>query len=285
MSVAPKHRADPSWVNQCNDAGTYFEPVRNRSPHTLTKEQIKQFNDRGFIDGLELYREKEARQRCREFDRLFANFYETRRDSYGINGFHAKCHQIWDIATHPRLLDHVEDLIGPNIVCWGTHYFCKLPGDSREVPFHQDATYWPFHPFKAVTAWLAIDDVTADSGPMLFQPGSHRHGKQTWRRRSENVVLDLEVVGIESDANAHPLLLNAGQFSLHTDLLVHGSFANRSSRRRCGLTIRYVPPDVWLRDESARGWVNNAIICRGSDSSERWPNNARPLDGEFFARS
>ena len=276
MCASTAQTRSPEWVNQRNDSGTFFEPVRNPSPKTLSREQIATFNQLGFIEPLTLFDEQEAVLARQKFDETFRAFYKKGADSYGINGYQASCQEIWDIATNPRLLDHIEDLIGPNIVCWGTHYFCKLAGDDREVPFHQDATYWPFHPFRAVTVWLAVDDVTSEAGPMCFLPGSHLEGKRTWRRRTDNVVLGLEVLDPRSQKDPFPLLLKAGQFSLHTDLLVHGSGPNRSVNRRCGLTLRYVPTHVWLQDESARGWVNNAIICRGTDPTGRWPNNPRP---------
>lgn len=61
--------------------------------------------------------------------------------------------------------------------------------------------------------------------------------------------------------------LRAGQLSLHADMLVHGSGPNRSDRRRCGLTIRYCPPTV--RPLKA-GWGQNAILCRGRDTTGHW---------------
>ena len=164
---------------------------------------------------------------------------------------------------------------------WGSHYFCKISSDEREVPFHQDATYWPFRPFKTVTVWLAVDDVSLDMGPMCFLPGSHRHGKLAWQQRSENVVLGLEVKDLARFGKAYPLLMNAGEFSLHTDLLVHGSRLNCSNRRRCGLTLRYVPPDVRLTDERYANWIRNSIVCRDEDTSGYWPTQTRPITSKL----
>ena len=258
-----------------------FRPVVNEAPRTLTPEQLRRFNRDGFIEGLGLFDLDEAAANRRYFDGLLEQARARRRDAYSINGYQSRCQGIYDIATHPHLLDCVEDLIGPNIVCWGTHYFCKLPGDVREVPYHQDAVYWPFRPARAVTVWLAIDDVTADSGPMCFLPGSHRLGRMDWHRRTRDVVLEREVVRREHLGDPHPLVLAAGEFSLHTDLLVHGSARNTSARRRCGLTLRYVPPEVWINDDSLIGWTRSAILCRGQDPTGRWPHNARPLGDQM----
>lgn len=253
-----------------------FLPVVNESPKTLSSSQIAHFNESGFIEKLHLFDSTEADLHRRRFDALLDEFQRRERDAYAINGYQTRIDFIWDIATHPLLLDHIEDLIGPNIVLWGSHYFCKMPSDQRVVPFHQDATYWPFRPFKTVTVWLAVDDVSLDTGPMCFLPGSHLHGKLEWQQRTDNVVLELEVEDYARFGEPHPLLMTAGQFSLHTDLLVHGSSRNESDVRRCGLTLRYVPPDVRLIDERYANWTNSAMICRGEDASGYWREQPRP---------
>ena len=253
-----------------------FQPIVNPSPKTLTQSQITHFNEFGFIENLHLFDKPDANAHRYRFDTLLGEFQRRSRDAYSINGYQTRIDFIWDIATHPLLLDHVEDLLGPNIVLWGSHYFCKLPSDQREVPFHQDATYWPFRPFKTVTVWLAVDDVSPDMGPMCFLPCSHQHGKLAWRQRTDNVVLGLEVKEFARYGKPHPLLMKAGQFSLHTDLLVHGSKPSRSAKRRCGLTLRYVPTDVRLIHARYENWIKNAIVCRGEDLSGYWPSQTRP---------
>ena len=258
-----------------------FKPIVNQNPKCLSLSQIEAFNDHGFLEPFDLFDEQEIEVHRRNFDRLLTEVGDQGRDAYDIMNYHAHCRSIWDLATNPTILDHVEDLIGPDIVCWTSHYFCKLPGDSRKVPFHQDAAYWPLRPARTVTVWLAIDDVTPESGPMQFVPGSHLHGRFEWHKRTENVVLNLEVNGHDSIEHVHPLLLKAGQFSLHTDMLVHGSAPNQSTQRRCGLTLRYVPPTVWVKHSEAGKGMQNSILCRGSDPTGRWPHNDRPAGDDL----
>lgn len=192
--------------------------------------------------------------------------------------WHHLCGGIWDVAVEPRILDLVEDLIGPDLVCTMTHYFAKMPGDDKRVSWHQDASYWPLTPSKVVTVWLAIDDVDDDNRPMMFIPGSHRHGQIPFDRSTaeENNVLNQSVHDPEHWGDSPVAVrLRAGQVSLHTHLLLHGSEPNRSQRRRCGLTLRYHPPDVCRREtDHAAG-----IICRGHDPSGYWQHIERP-DGE-----
>jgi ectoine hydroxylase-related dioxygenase (phytanoyl-CoA dioxygenase family) len=56
-----------------------------------------------------------------------------------------------------------------------------MPGDGKAVAWHQDASYWPLSPSRAVTVWLAIDDATVDNAAMRFLAGSHHHGHLTFR--------------------------------------------------------------------------------------------------------
>ena len=178
-----------------------FNPADSNKAKTLTRQQIEHFNLEGYIAPLALYDDHEATQQRDYLDGLLRQFLRDGRDPYDINEYHHLCQGIYDIVTHPRLLDYVEDLIGPDIVLWGSHYFCKMPGDKRTVPFHQDAVYWPFQPAKAVTAWIAIDEVHPQAGPMCFLPASHLQGRLEWQRRSEEVVL--EKTSINSAMHTH----------------------------------------------------------------------------------
>src|SRR6185369_15209394 len=118
---------------------------------------------------LDVYTPAEADSNRLYFDRLLEGVLAKNdgRDAYSINGYHRQCAGLWDIVMNPRILDYVEDLLGPNIVAWGTHYFCKMPHDPRPVPWHQDASYWPLTPSKTVTVWLAIDDSDVENSAMM----------------------------------------------------------------------------------------------------------------------
>ena len=245
-----------------------------RAPRRLTREQLAAFDQLGYIRPLPIFTPSQADANRAAFDRLLALFQAHGHDSYAINGYHVSCASIHDLATNPLLVDCVADLIGDDVVVWGTHFFCKLPGDQREVSWHQDAPYWPLPPMQTVTAWLAIDDTDEANGAMRVIPGSHRLGALPTRpsRPQERNVLWTCIDGIESLAAPVSMCLKAGEASLHSDLLVHGSLPNPSPRRRCGLTIRYVPASV----RAGQGWNENAIICRGSDPSGHWIHHPRP---------
>jgi non-heme Fe2+,alpha-ketoglutarate-dependent halogenase len=254
-----------------------FRPVRCESPRRLTQEQIAFFNERGYLKGLRIFADREVGDNRRGFDRLLEKAVGDGGSSYSINGWHDRSRVIYDLALHPMILDHVEDLLGPNFVAWGTHYFCKLPGDGKAVSWHQDASYWPLTPARTVTVWLAIDDADRENGCMRVIPGTHRLGQLEFRDSdtSENNVLWQTVQGAERYGEPVDFELKAGEISLHSDMLVHGSEPNRSGRRRCGLTIRYASTEV----RAFWDWNRKSILCRGEDPHGLWVRLPRP-EGE-----
>jgi non-haem Fe2+, alpha-ketoglutarate-dependent halogenase len=252
-----------------------FAPTVTAHPKRLTQQQIFAYNQAGYLMPMRIYGVAEVVKNREYFDWMLATMFGLRdgRDAYAINGYHTRCQGLWDIVTHPLILDYVEDLIGPNFVAWGSHFFCKLPGDPRSVPWHQDASYWPLTPARTTTVWLAIDDADADNAAMQFIPGTHRLGHLRWKETDKPAVLSQEIVDIEQlGAPVHDAL-TAGEISLHADMLAHGSGPNLSSRRRCGLTVRYCPSSVRALNPQ---WARNAVLCRGTDPGRNWTHNPRP---------
>lgn len=254
-----------------------FQPVDNLSPKHLTRDQIDDYNRLGFINGLDIFNQTDAAANRAYFDELLTQVPET--GAYSINCYQARCDGIWDICTNSRILDHVQDLIGPNIICWASHFFCKLPHDPKQVPWHQDAAFWKLSPARTVTVWLAIDDADEENSAMRFIPGTHNKGSLAIAETGEDSVLRLETKGADQMGKPYTNTLKAGQISMHADMLVHGSLPNMSDRRRTGLTIRYCPPEVDFTDAE---WASNVepIICRGNDPYRRWKHHARPTGND-----
>ena len=246
----------------------------------LTDAQIRHFHEHGWIAPLEAFTGDEALRHRGAFERLRTEV----ADAYAINGCHTTCRSIWELATHPALAAAVQDLLGEDLLVWGTHFFSKEPGDPRAVAWHQDGPYWPFTPLRTVTAWIAIDDSDAENAAMQVVPGSHRLGVLPYRasRPDERNVLHRSLDGIDQLPAPVHLTLRAGQFSLHHNLLVHGSQANRSPRRRCGLTVRFCTPEVAAPGHP--GWMRGAIRISGQrPAAAGWEFPACP-DGDAIAR-
>jgi len=150
----------------------------------------------------------------------------------------------FDFAIHPPLLDIIEQLIGPDIILWASQIICKPRGDGMEVPWHQDAEYWPIHPLATTTAWIALEDATIENGCMRVIPGSHKSKKHYSHQVSDrtDLVLNQVLDTTEYDSTqAVDIELQAGQISFHDAFLIHGSNPNLSDKRRSGFIVRYMP--------------------------------------------
>ncbi len=260
------------------DLDLRFQAVEPKPGKRLLAAEIAQYNQFGYVQPFDIFDAAEIAAIRGYFDCLMADLGDA--GAYGINCYQARMAGIWDIATDARILDHVQDIIGENIICWASAILSKKPGDPRRVPWHQDAAFWQLSPARTVTVWLAIDPADAENAAMQFIPGTHDQGPITTTEEGAGSVFHKGIAGAERLGTPFTNGLKAGQISLHADMLVHGSGPNLSDRRRCGLTLRYCPPEVRIVDEDwARGV--EAIIARGLDPSGHWRHHARPANDDI----
>jgi hypothetical protein len=251
-----------------------FYPVENSAPQALSTSQIEHYNTRGFIAPLDVYSPTEIADIRGYFDQLLERVVAEGGNSYSISSAHLKYGPVYDILTNPRIVEYISDLFGENVIAWGSHFFCKMPHDGKTVAWHQDASYWPLSPSKAATVWLAIDDADIENACMKFVAGSHHFGHMSYRESdsAEHNVLNQSIDNAEQYGEVVYDQLRAGQVSIHSDLLLHGSEANDSSRRRCGLTLRYCAASV----RAGMNWNEKGVQVRGADATGHWANNIRP---------
>ncbi|MBV9248630.1 MAG: phytanoyl-CoA dioxygenase family protein [Acetobacteraceae bacterium] len=180
-----------------------------------------------------------------------------------------------DLIRHPRILDSVEDIIGPDILCWGSSFFIKEPRDPGFVSWHQDSTYWGLEPSDIVTAWIAFSDSTSVNGAMRVVPGTHKLDQiphqdtftpNNLLSRGQEVMVDVD------ERQAVMLELAAGEVSLHHVRLIHGSDPNPSDQRRIGFAIRYIPTYV----RQVAGTHDSATLVRGVDRFGHFEQEQRP---------
>lgn len=227
------------------------------------------YRDRGYVPSVDVLTPQEADGVRRQFDLMEAQ-WDPQARSVGMLHLHLQHEFLWSLATHPRLLDAIEQIVGPDLILLGTHFFVKYPGQVEAfVAWHQDATYWGLEPNDAVTAWVAIDDADAQNGCMRVVPGSHRgglrqHGKSSQKGNLLSVNQALELSDAEL-ASACDVPLQAGQMSLHDGLLIHGSNPNGSTRRRAGYTVRVIPAHVKLVGDARHKHSWKPILVRGQD--------------------
>jgi len=169
-----------------------------------------------------------------------------------------------ELVRHPAILDAVEDLLGPDLLCWTTNFFIKEARNPAFVSWHQDATYWGLDPDDVVTAWVALSDAPAESGAMEFIAGTHRAGQLPHADtfHAHNLLSRGQEIAVQVDAErAVQVPLRAGEMSLHHVKLAHYSGPNTTADRRIGLAIRYIPPHV--RQLKVR---DSATLVRGRDT-------------------
>jgi non-haem Fe2+, alpha-ketoglutarate-dependent halogenase len=180
-----------------------------------------------------------------------------------------------DIMRKPEILDRVESLIGPDILCWESVLFIKEPKDPAFISWHQDVTYWGLEPYEILTAWVALSPSTRASGCMRVLPGSHvgevAPHKDTFA--PHNMLSRGQEMQVEVDERKTvDIVLKPGEMSLHHVKIAHGSDPNTADDRRIGLAIRYIPAHV----RQAIGAGDTATLVRGTDRFGHFEAEPRP---------
>jgi hypothetical protein len=261
---------------------TQLEETAAREMNMLNECQLQTYREDGYLSGIQVMTENEVSYYRDSFNALEAN--EGREKSrIGLFERHLDQQFIWEIATHSKILDSVEAIIGPNVLLLGTHFFCKYGQEHKFVAWHQDLRYWGLDPQIEVTAWYAVDDSDRDNGCMRVIPGTHRdgfldHGKSGKKGNLLSSNQEIELTD-KDEKNAVDCILRAGEISLHDGMLVHDSLPNRSGRRRCGLSIRYVPTHVKpvVAHPLGTDWKWRPILVRGEDRENNFELNNRPF--------
>ena len=169
-----------------------------------------------------------------------------------------------ELVRHPAVLDAVEDVLGPDLLCWNSSFFTKEAASPGYVSWHQDATYWGLSEPDVVTAWVAFTESTPRNGNMRVIPGSHRsQAAHVDTFHPDNLLSRGQEIAVEVDeGEAADIILEPGEMSLHHVLIVHGSRPNASADRRIGYAIRYIPTRV----RQVAGPRDSATLVRGRDA-------------------
>ena len=189
--------------------------------------------------------------------------YPEALNAFNRNNAHLSFPFLNDIVRHPVILDAVEDLIGPDILAWGSVLFVKEPQSAGHVTWHQDYTYMGLEPHDGVSVWIALTESNAASGCMQMLPGTHLDGIRVHRDSfdDDNILTRGQTIDALDTSTALSVELAPGQMSLHHPRVIHGSEPNRSQHRRVGFTIQtYLPPHV--RSTKSEGHV---MLVRGQD--------------------
>tara|TARA_B100001146_G_scaffold161609_1_gene142630 strand:+ start:2099 stop:2926 length:828 start_codon:yes stop_codon:yes gene_type:complete len=212
----------------------------------LSPEQIKKYQDKGYLSPIEALTKDEANEVKEEIE-FIEKKWPNELKGLGRNYVHL-ISPIFDKVVHnSKILDTVEDIIGKNILVGGTTLFIKDPDKKGFVSFHQDAKYIGFEPHNWVTAWLAITDSNEENGCMRMYSGTHKEDLKVHNEKFNdgNLLTRGQTVENVLIEKTEPVILKAGQMSLHHPKIVHGSGINRSDKRRIGFVIQsYIGTNV-----------------------------------------
>ena len=238
------------------------------------QQVAEDYNENGFVSGLDILTTEEARHH--------RSLLERAEESFGPLHYKAKMHTVmtspFALATHPRVLDIVESLIGPDILLYDVEYIIKEPRTPSFVSWHQDLTYWGLSGDAQVSLWLALSPATAESGCMRMVAGSHKAGliEHVTVEDSKNVLLQGQTVEGIDENQAVMCPLSSGQASFHHGWTLHASMPNNSDDRRIGLNAQYIAPHM----RQTKHDRDSAILVRGVDSHSHFETD-RPAADDF----
>ncbi|MEE2821724.1 MAG: phytanoyl-CoA dioxygenase family protein [Acidobacteriota bacterium] len=243
-------------------------------PKLLTESQINNYDNDGCIFPIQALNSDQTGKLRGKFDSLEEKIGAEAQSRFKIKA-HLPFPWMHEVICHQTILDAIEDLIGPNILCWGSSFFTKKANDPRFVSWHQDSTYYGLRPPATATAWLAISDSTVEAGCMRFIPGTHHEGilkhTETWNK--DNLLIRGQRIEGIDESQAADVILAAGEFSIHHEAVIHGSNPNRSDDARIGLSIHYIEPHV--KQTAFEG--ASALLVRGQDNYGYWEVDPVPV--------
>tara|TARA_B100001029_G_scaffold165854_1_gene157820 strand:- start:265 stop:1092 length:828 start_codon:yes stop_codon:yes gene_type:complete len=212
----------------------------------LNSNQLKQYQDDGYVAPINAINKDEANEIRKEIE-FIENKWPDELKGSGRNYVHLISSIFDKIAHNNNILNAVESLIGKNILICGTTLFIKNPNEKGYVSFHQDAKYIGLEPYNWVTAWIAVTDSNENNGCMRMWSGSHKEKLKHHNQKFDkgNLLTRGQTVENVPLNETDPIILKAGQMSLHHPKVVHGSGLNKSNDRRIGFVIQsYIGSDV-----------------------------------------
>jgi hypothetical protein len=195
----------------------------------------------------------------------------------GVQGVKVRSADYWKrVALYPRVLDMVEQVIGPDIVLWGTTLFYKRAIGGPATGWHRDGQVWPIKPLATTSVWIAATESTTANGCLRVIPGSHiarRIGEHVFEDRKDMIVRR-SLAKEEFDENdAVDVELQPGQMVMFDVYTIHGAAHNRGTIPRAGYALRFMPSTSHFDHDGAErrdepGYAHNTralFLARGRD--------------------
>lgn len=217
---------------------------------TLSREQLQQYERDGIVFPISVFSADEVSYFRAGLDAVVGNSGDGSLKR--LDSLHLFFDWAQRLVTDETLLNAVEDVLGSDILVYGTLVFYKPPRDSSYASWHQDSFYSGLHLSPSTSAWIALTASHKDNGCMRAVPGSHalgpldhdnvRDDPNLLNRRGERVVMTVD------ESRALDVVLQPGEMSLHQSTIVHGSNPNASDEPRIGFIVRFVTSRFTNRD-------------------------------------
>jgi ectoine hydroxylase-related dioxygenase (phytanoyl-CoA dioxygenase family) len=225
----------------------------------LTQEQVDFYHENGYlgVDGVLSAAEVAELQRVTDAFVDQSRSATGHTDAFDLEPGHTaenprlrrlknpiKHHVVYDRALkHPKILDIVEQLIGPGVRTNGNKLNLKSAGFGSPVEWHQDIYFYPHTNDDILAVGIAIDDMAMENGPLLVIPGSHKG--RIYDHHQDGVFIGGVTEDVPDADKAAPILLKAGGISIHHARALHASAPNVSDRPRRLLLFQYCSADSW----------------------------------------
>ena len=245
---------------------------------SLTEQEVEKYHHDGVLFPLPVLDRATADTCLDEVNRLEQALGGRPRPTE-LSQMHLHFDWAYRLVSHPRVLDAVEGVLGPDIIVWSAGLFNKHPHDSSYVSWHQDGTYWELDSTKVTTAWIALSASNPANGCMRVVPGSHRQGihpHEDTYAEANALSRGQEVQVAVDESTVTDVVLQPGEMSLHDVRIIHGSNANTSDFKRVGYVIRYVAPEV-----RQIGNKPTAVLVRGEDRFGHYRLAGPPVNRPF----
>lgn len=240
-------------------------------PKVLTDAQLKGYRQDGFVSPIDCISSEQAADCLRKIEAYEEMVGEDVSRTIRVRAVLAFKWLI-DLARHGQIAGALQDAIGPNVLLFLSGVWSKRPGTDTFVSWHQDGAYNPFDRNDGATAWIALTDSTPDKGNIRVIPGSQREiipHEETFD--ASNILSRGQTVPGVDTTNAVDMPLKAGQFSLHHELLVHGSAPNKTGERRVGISFACVPTEA-----KPLAGPSTGVLIAGDNVPGHWDLNKEP---------
>lgn len=231
----------------------------------LTDEEVKRFRTQGYLGPYQMCSPEEMAELRPEIETIVQDPGLERRNLREHNR-HLDSRTIYDLSTHPAILNKMVSLYGPDLLLWRTNFFIKYQGD-KAIPWHQDFNYWPLEPPIIISAWIAIDPSTKENGNIQLIPGSHRKVVPHVKATPDVQFQEMADAGYYNPDDLIDLEMQPGEFILFNERTLHHSKANHSEKRRIALAVRVITPLVTVLKYDQNGTHEHALhLIHGQDT-------------------